>query len=275
MMTPTEKWRSIPPEQFLKERFHINTGFHPGQRAIIEQLVQGQRVLAIQRTGWGKSLCYQMASLYYPHLTIVFSPLKALMRDQCQRCNNWYNIPSAIISSDFSEEENQITMEQAVAGNFKILYIAPERLDNANWQTHVTHMRISMYRAVDLVRTRYPIETINGIVSVPPTKSGPLVETFAKQVATQLGIEFLPVLEKVRPTQEQKFLTNWRQKVDNVKGAFCARSSEFVTGRTLLLIDDIYDSGYMLREVAQTLKQAGASAVYPLTITRTAHSDDQ
>ncbi len=144
MMTPAEKWRSIPPEQFLKERFHINTGFHPGQREIIEQLVQGQRVLAIQRTGWGKSLCYQMASLYCPHLTIVFSPLKALMRDQCQRCNNWYNIPSAIISSDFSEEENQATMEQAVAGNFKILYIAPERLDNANWQTHVTHMRISM-----------------------------------------------------------------------------------------------------------------------------------
>ncbi len=132
-----------------------------------------------------------------------------------------------------------------------------------------------VYRAVDLVRTRYPIETINGIVSVPPTKSGPLVETFAQQVATQLGIKYLPVLEKVRPTQEQKFLTNWRQKVDNVKGAFCARSPEFVAGRVLLLIDDIYDSGYMLREVAQTLKQAGASSVYPLTITRTAHSDDQ
>jgi len=70
-------------------------------------------------------------------------------------------------------------------------------------------------------------------------------------------------------------LTNWRQKVDNVKGAFCALSPELVAGLTLLLIDDIYDSGYMLREVAQTLKQAGASAVYPLTITRTAHSDDQ
>jgi predicted amidophosphoribosyltransferase len=70
-------------------------------------------------------------------------------------------------------------------------------------------------------------------------------------------------------------LTNWRQKVDNVKGAFRARAPEFVAGRVLLLIDDIYDSGYILREVAQTLKQAGASSIYPLTITRTAHSDDQ
>src|ERR1700730_1881940 len=143
-MTSAVTWQSNSPEQLLKERFHISAGFHPGQRDIIEQLVQGKRLLVIQRTGWGKSLCDQMASLYYPHLTIVFSPLKALMRDQCQRCNDWYNIPSAIISSDFSEIENEAVMEQAVAGKFKLLFIAPERLDNALWQTYVTQMRISM-----------------------------------------------------------------------------------------------------------------------------------
>src|ERR1700676_3656445 len=113
MTTPAATWQSNPPEQLLKERFHINTGFHPGQRDIIEQLVQGKRVLAIQRTGWGKSLCYQMASLYYPHLTIVFSPLKALMRDQCQRCNTAYGIPAAIISSENTQEENVALLAQA------------------------------------------------------------------------------------------------------------------------------------------------------------------
>src|ERR1700680_3311160 len=144
MTTPVEKWQSIPPEQFLKERFHINTGFHPGQLAIIEQLVQGQRVLAIQRTGWGKSLCYQMASLYYPHLTLVFSPLKALMRDQCQRCNDSYGIAAGIVSSEFSTEENRATLARAVEGELTILFIAPERLDNADWQSSVPRMRISM-----------------------------------------------------------------------------------------------------------------------------------
>src|SRR5437899_1954642 len=138
------KWQEYPPEKLLTERFQISTGFHPGQLEIIERLIQAKRVLAIQRTGWGKSLCYQMASLYYPHLTIVFSPLKALMRDQCQRCNNVYLIPAAIVSSDFSEEENKVTLEQAVAGVFKLLFIAPERLDNVDWQTNVIHMRISM-----------------------------------------------------------------------------------------------------------------------------------
>src|SRR5437870_319918 len=109
-MASAVSWRNYPPEKLLRERFDITTGIHPGQRDIIEQLTQSKRLLVIQRTSWGKSLCYQMASLYLPHLTIVFSPLKALMRDQCQRCNDVYNIPAAIVSSDFSPEENKATL---------------------------------------------------------------------------------------------------------------------------------------------------------------------
>jgi len=130
-------------------------------------------------------------------------------------------------------------------------------------------------RAIEVLRSRYPMHDIDGIVSVPPTRSGMLVEDFARQVAAQLGVEYVSALAKVRTTQEQKQLTNRVQKADNVKGAFIVRSPDLVMGRTLLLIDDIYDSGYMIREVAQTLMQAGAKVVYPFTITRTAHSDDQ
>src|SRR5579859_3722863 len=144
MATPAATWQSTLPQQLLKQRFHITAAFHPGQRDIIEQLVMGKRLLVIQRTGWGKSLCYQVASLYYPNLTLVFSPLKALMRDQCQRCNNSYGIPAGIVSSEFSQEENRATLAQSVEGELKILFIAPERLDNADWQSSVTHMRISM-----------------------------------------------------------------------------------------------------------------------------------
>ena len=144
MMAPAVTWQNNTPEKLLEERFRISSGFHPEQRDILEQLVQGKRLLVIQRTGWGKSLCYQMASLYYPHLTLVFSPLKALMRDQCQRCNDVYNIPAAIVSSEFSQEENKATLTQAINGFYKILFIAPERLDNADWQNSVYQMRISM-----------------------------------------------------------------------------------------------------------------------------------
>jgi ATP-dependent DNA helicase RecQ len=132
------------PERILVERFDISSGFHPGQQEIIGLLLQGKRILAIQRTGWGKSLCYQLASLYYPHLTIVFSPLKALMRDQCQRCNDGYRIPSAIVSSDFTETQNNVVLEQAINGQLKLLFIAPERLNNALWQRYVHKMSLSM-----------------------------------------------------------------------------------------------------------------------------------
>ncbi len=681
-MTTSVAGQGTAPEQLLKERFHIKTGFHAGQRDIIEQLRQGKRLLVIQRTGWGKSLCYQMASLYYPHLTIVFSPLKALMRDQCQRCNDVYGIPAGIVSSEFSPEENRSMLERAMKGQLKILFIAPERLDNDDWQRSITQMRISMIvideahcistwghdfrphyqrimrllsalpptvpvlaltatankrveadvlaqigagaqvirgtmqrpnlylnvvelhgdreklaylaeflprlpgtgiiytatkhdaemvaaflrqegieaeyyhagrsdelradiqqqfmenrykvvcatnalgmgidkpdirfvihfqvpgspihyyqeigragrdgkvswcvllfdpadihiqeyfiqnakpeakcyefvlsllrvtplgqrdlmrmtgysqttiehvlfdlqeqrivqraakertyslvphiaqvdvgaydavreqklrelqhmqdyarlgtcymeflttylgdepgyacracsncrssnfpvirystriyhlaaqfleedylphierrgtkyrpeheagwslsyhgstrvgkqvraskyegaglfppglvaRAVEVIRARYPIEVIDGIVSVPPTKSGALVESFARQVAEHLDIAYLPVIDKVRQTSEQKSLSNWLQKKENVQAAFHVSSLEQVAGRVILAIDDIYDSGYMLREVGYTLMQAGAKAVYPFTITRTAHSDDQ
>ncbi len=141
---PSVTWQECPPEKLLRERFHIATDFHPGQREIIEQLVQGQRVLAIQRTGWGKSLLYQVASLYYPDLTIIFSPLKALMRDQCQRCNTLYSIPSAILSSDFTVQENRETLVRALAGEFKLLFITPERLGSVFWQRIVSTLKISI-----------------------------------------------------------------------------------------------------------------------------------
>ena len=130
-------------------------------------------------------------------------------------------------------------------------------------------------RASEVLRARYPIAEIDAIISVPPTRSGTLVEDFARQIATMVNKEYLPALAKIRTTLEQKTLKNRLQKEDNVKGALIVPLPELVAGRTLLLIDDIYNSGKMLQEAGRTLMQAGARAVYPLTITRTLHSDDQ
>src|SRR5260370_17560592 len=85
-----------------------------------------------------------VARLSYTHLPLDFSPLKALMRDKCQHCNDVYAIPAAIVSSEFSSEENRATLMQAVEGHFKILFIAPERLDNADWQSYMPQMSISI-----------------------------------------------------------------------------------------------------------------------------------
>lgn len=130
-------------------------------------------------------------------------------------------------------------------------------------------------RAVEVIRMHYLMQAIDGIVSVPPTKSGPLVENSARRLASALRNKYLPVILKISLTGEQKNFTNSVQKEENVKNAFSIASPELVSGQTLLLIDDIYDSGYTMREVARTLMKAGAKAVYPFTITRALHSDDQ
>ena len=138
-------WQGQDLEGLLTERFHMQTGFRPGQRELIERLLQGERILAIQYRGWGHALCYQVASICLPHLTLVFSPLKELLRDQCQRSNNCYGIPSRLASADKSLEENRATFTQAMAGNIKILFLAPERLDSIGWQKYIAKIKISLF----------------------------------------------------------------------------------------------------------------------------------
>ncbi len=130
-------------------------------------------------------------------------------------------------------------------------------------------------RAVEIIQARYPLALLKGVVSVPSTSGNILVTIFARQVATMLGLAYLPILEKTRTTRKQKSLTNRVQKEENVKEAFFVQPIATIAGQALLLIDDIYDSGYTLQEAGKTLLQAGARAVYPFTITRTHHSDNQ
>ena len=132
-----------------------------------------------------------------------------------------------------------------------------------------------LQRALQVIREKYPLNSIEIVVSIPPTKSGDLVEAFAKQLAHMLSITYILALSKKRETKAQKNLVNWVQKEQNVKDTFIVSSPQRIAGRTLLLVDDIYDSGYTLRAAAQALMQAGAFAIYPFTITRTLHSDDQ
>ena len=143
-MQQERMWQGEDLAKVLAERFHIQTGFHRDQRKLLEHLVQGERLLVIQPANWGALLCSQVASTYLPHLTLVFSPLKALLRDQCQRSNNLYHIPSALVSSDKSFQENCATFTRAMAGTIKILFLTSEQLDSANWQQYILKLKISL-----------------------------------------------------------------------------------------------------------------------------------
>ena len=126
----------------LKRIFGLDH-FYDEQWRSIERILRGERILMIERTGFGKSLCYQFPATQFDGITVVFSPLIALMRDQvrslCER-----GIPAAYINSEQSYEENQNSIQRALNGEIKILYIAPERQDNEEWVEATRQLKLSM-----------------------------------------------------------------------------------------------------------------------------------
>lgn len=116
-------------QQVLQTQFKFNQ-FRPGQLEALTVLIQQGRMLCIQPTGHGKSLLYQLPAVLLKGLTLVISPLLALMRDQVTQLNNRFGISAASINTDQSDEENHIARKKVIAGSIKILFIAPEQLDH-------------------------------------------------------------------------------------------------------------------------------------------------
>ena len=129
-------------EVVLRNRFQIS-GFYDEQWSAIEKLLQGERVLLIEKTGFGKSLCFQFPAILFSGTTVVFSPLIALMRDQAKKLTS-LGIPAKCINSEQTREENSTIISEAKEGKIKILYIAPERQENPEWMEATREMNLSM-----------------------------------------------------------------------------------------------------------------------------------
>ena len=111
----------------LLQTYFGYTSFRPAQEAPVESLLKNEDVVAIMPTGAGKSICFQIPALCKSGLTVVFSPLISLMKDQVDGLVD-QNIPAALINSTLTQTEFNRTMYEVRSGNIKLLYIAPERL---------------------------------------------------------------------------------------------------------------------------------------------------
>lgn len=111
----------------LLQTYFGYTSFRPAQEAPVESLLKNEDVVAIMPTGAGKSICFQIPALCKSGLTVVFSPLISLMKDQVDGLVD-QNIPAALINSTLTQTEFNKTMYDIRSGNIKLLYIAPERL---------------------------------------------------------------------------------------------------------------------------------------------------
>jgi ATP-dependent DNA helicase RecQ len=129
-------------EIVLQETFKL-PAFYDEQWQTIEKILAGERVLLIEKTGFGKSLCFQFPATVFKGTTIIFSPLIALMRDQVRKLQS-LGIPAKCINSEQSMEENSQIIDEAKQGKIKILYIAPERQENSEWIEATRQLDLSM-----------------------------------------------------------------------------------------------------------------------------------
>ncbi|WP_113912142.1 DNA helicase RecQ [Roseovarius dicentrarchi] len=116
----------MPAATLLRDIFGFDA-FRPGQQDIVTAVAEGRNVLAIMPTGGGKSLCFQLPALMREGVTVVISPLIALMRDQV-RALRAVGVEAGALTSGNTEEETAAVWEALEAGRLKLLYIAPERL---------------------------------------------------------------------------------------------------------------------------------------------------
>src|SRR6204780_1019690 len=100
--------------------------FRPGQAEIVSAVLEGRDVLAVMPTGSGKSLCYQLPALIRDGLTVVVSPLIALMRNQVAQLNG-YGVAAAAINSSNDLDENRKILDQIARGELGLVYVAPDR----------------------------------------------------------------------------------------------------------------------------------------------------
>lgn len=129
-------------EQILKQYFGYQC-FRPGQAEIIDAHLAGQDSLAIMPTGAGKSLCYQIPALIFEGITLVISPLIALMKDQVGALTQ-AGVEAAFINSSLGIKDLNAIMGDAAQGRYRILYVAPERLTNDRFQELVKTLNVSL-----------------------------------------------------------------------------------------------------------------------------------
>ena len=126
----------------LRDRFG-HEDFRPGQQRIIHDLLDGRDVLAVLPTGAGKSLVYQLTAQLLPGITLVVSPLIALMQDQ-EEALEARGIPVGVINSAVSEREVEEDLERAQRVQTKLLYVTPERFENPTFMAEIRQTRISL-----------------------------------------------------------------------------------------------------------------------------------
>lgn len=133
--------------QSALEQYFSFSSFREGQADVIRAVLEGRDSIVVMPTGGGKSLCYQLPALLFPGVTLVVSPLIALMKDQVDALNA-RGIPATVINSSINFDQQMSRLRAMADGQFRLVYVAPERFRNERFVEALNQIRISLF-AVD------------------------------------------------------------------------------------------------------------------------------
>ena len=217
-------------EKLLKKFFGYSS-FRPGQLEIIDSVLSGCDTLAVMPTGGGKSLCYQIPALVFPGLTVVVSPLIALMQDQVSQLDS-VGIPSLFLNSSLDWDEYTSNMAQIRSGEIKLLYCAPETLVTDRMRNLLASVKVSCltideahcisewghdfrpeYRCIADVREIFPDAVCLALTATA-------TETVRKDIRTSLKLGKFP--DTKSPAE--------RRTAQNAAGSYAGKSAQNATG---------------------------------------------
>ena len=179
------------------------SSFRKGQEEMVDCLLSGRDALGIMPTGAGKSICYQVPAIMFGGVTIVVSPLISLMKDQVNALVQ-QGVEAAYINSSLTDTQYDKVLKNAAFGNYKIIYVAPERLDSVSFINLCRRIKISMV-AVDESHCvsqwgqdfRPSYLNINKFISILPTR--PIIGAFTATATDEVKKDIINILQLNNP----------------------------------------------------------------------------
>lgn len=244
-------------QQKLEESFGFGT-FREGQAEVIRALLDGRDVIVVMPTGGGKSLCYQLPALLFPGTTLVISPLIALMKDQVDALNA-RGIPVTFINSSLSYEQQSARLRAMANGEFRLVYVAPERFRNERFVETLKQIKISLFAVdeahcisqwghdfrPDYLRLRDAVETLGHpqVIALTATATPVVRADIAKQLNLNKQESFVAgfdrpnlALRVIQCKNEKERLTHAARIIERTEGtgiiyAATRKAVEEVTGQ--------------------------------------------
>ena len=189
--------------QALLRKYYGYTDFRPAQKPVVESLLSGHDTVAIMPTGAGKSICFQLPSLVFPGITLVISPLISLMKDQVDALAE-QGVPATYINSQLTLDQSTVRFQAIAEGRYKLVYVAPERLDTDYFRYIIERQEISMV-AVDEAHclSQWGHDFRPSYRQIAPFIAGlpkrPLVSAFTATATPEVREDIINLLHLYRP----------------------------------------------------------------------------